>query len=189
MAADKRAIDLGKIKRYIKNRTAEFYLSTLQGEEKETFQSIINYLDNVRLAKDLTPQYDEKEVERVKNLLTNFSPTKEQYNIINAINKRKRDENTKLKRTKTKVQRPSIPEKSTFEKISDAFWMMKTSMDEEGKTLTSKELEVIKKNMLLFTNFIDSTLNERVKFEIQQAQKQAEEIKARIERLNSKIRL
>jgi hypothetical protein len=61
-------------------------------------------------------------------------------------------------------------------------------MEEEGKLLTSKEIEVVKKNMLILTNFIDTTLQERFKYEIQQALKQAEEIKIRIEKLNSKIR-
>jgi hypothetical protein len=192
MAADKKAIDFGKIKRYIKNRTAEFYIDTLQGSEKDKFKSIINYINNVRRTKDLSDHYDIDEIERIKNKLTEFSPTREQQQVIDAINRQKREDNIKIKKSRTKrkviVATPAVSEKSTYEKVGDAFYCLKNLLEEEGKLLTSREIEVVKKNMLLLTNFIDATLQERFKFEIQQALKQAEEIKMRIEKLNSKIR-
>jgi hypothetical protein len=192
MAADKKAIDFGKIKRYIKNRTAEFYLETLQDSEKDKFKSIINYINNVRRTKDLSDHYDTDEIERIKNKLTEFSPTREQQQVIDAINRQKREDNIKIKKSRTKrnviVTSPAVSEKSTYEKVADAFYCLKNLLEEEGKLLTSREIEVVKKNMLLLTNFIDATLQERFKFEIQQALKQAEEIKMRIEKLNSKIR-
>ncbi|MDR0538763.1 MAG: hypothetical protein LBH04_12090 [Tannerellaceae bacterium] len=191
MAADKRAVDFGKIKRYIRNRTAEFYADSLTGSEKEEFKSIIVYLDNVRRAKDLMPQYDMNEIERIKNLMTNFSPTREQFHIIQTINRQKREDNNRIRKVRKKLTPPTQPEqtKSTYEKISSVFWEMKTLMEEEWKNLSAKELEVVKKNVILFTKFIDTTIQERVKFEILQAQKQAEEIKAQIERLSSKIKV
>ncbi|MDR1557529.1 MAG: hypothetical protein LBS88_10955 [Tannerellaceae bacterium] len=194
MAADKKAIDFGKIKRYIKNRTAEFYIETLQGADKDEFKSIINYINNVRRTKDLSDNYGVKEIESIKNKLTEFSPTRGQQQLIDAINRQKREDNIKIKKSRTKrkvpapASPPAVPEKSTYEKVSVAFWNLKTLMEEEGKLLTSKEIEVVKKNMLILTNFIDTTLQERFKFEIQQALRQAEEIKMRIEKLNSKIR-
>jgi hypothetical protein len=192
MAADKKAIDFGKIKRYIKNRTAEFYIDTLQGKEKDEFKSIINYINNVRRTKDLSDNYGVSELENIKNKLTEFSPTREQQQVIDSINKQKREDNIKIKKSRTKrkvlTPAPASSERSTFEKVSNVFWDLKTLMEEEGKLLTSREIEVVKKNMLLLTNFIDATLQERFKFEIQQALKQAEEIKVRIEKLNSKIR-
>ncbi|MDR0681177.1 MAG: hypothetical protein LBG15_04910, partial [Dysgonamonadaceae bacterium] len=118
MAADKKAIDFGKIKRYIKNRTSEFYIDTLQGVDKEEFKSIINYIDNVRRTKDLSDNYGVKEIESIKNRLTEFSPTREQQQVIDAINRQKREDNIKIKksRTKRKVLTPSppsvVPEKS-----------------------------------------------------------------------------
>ncbi|MDR1919528.1 MAG: hypothetical protein LBQ65_07785 [Tannerellaceae bacterium] len=195
MAADKKAIDFGKIKRYIKNRTAEFYIDTLQGEEKDEFKSIINYINNVRRTKDLSDNYGVSEIEQIKNKLTEFSPTREQQQVIDSINKQKREDNIKIKKTRTKrkvvvvapAPAPST-EQSTYVKVSNAFWDLKTLLEEEGKLLTSREIEVVKKNMVLLTNFIDATLQERFKFEIQQALKQAEEIKMRIEKLNSKIK-
>jgi hypothetical protein len=191
MAADKKAIDFGKIKRYIKNRTAEFYLETLKGQEKEEFKSIINYINNVRRTRDLSDNYDIKELERIKNKLTDFSPTNEQQHIIDSINRQKKEDNVKLKksRVKRKVMIPNVShEKPTYEKVSNVFWDLKTLLEEEGKLLTSKEIEVVKKNMIILTNFIDATLQERFKFEIQQALKQAEEIKMKIEKLNNKIK-
>ncbi|MDR1938014.1 MAG: hypothetical protein LBQ73_05905 [Tannerellaceae bacterium] len=194
MAADKKAIDFGKIKRYIKNRTAEFYIETLQGQEKDDFKSIINYINNVRRTKDLSDNYGVSEIERIKNKLTEFSPTREQQQLIDSINKQKREDNIKIKKSRTKRKvvvvspPPAVSEKSTYEKVSNAFWDLKTLLEEEGKLLTSREIEVVKKNMVLLTNFIDATLQERFKFEIQQALRQAEEIKMRIEKLNSKIK-
>ncbi|MDR2497264.1 MAG: hypothetical protein LBD21_09085 [Tannerellaceae bacterium] len=191
MAAYKKAIDFGKIKRYIKNRTAEFYINSLSGDERIQFKSIINYLDNVRRTRDLTADYNDSEIERIKNKLTDFSPTKDQQRIINGINRQTKDENTKQRKSREKKKVvPSVPQsdKSTYEKVSVAFWDLKTLLEEEGKLLTSKELEVVKKNMIILTNFIDATLQERFKFEIQQALKQAEEIKVKIERLHSKIK-
>jgi hypothetical protein len=190
MAADKKAIDLGKIKRYIKNRTAEFFVETLEASDRDKFKEILNYLNNIRKTKDLAPEFDTAEIERIKAVLTNFSPTNEQYKIINAINKQKRNENVKTRKTRKKPVQKAAPvvEKTVFEKISLAFWDMKTFLEEEGKTLSAKELELIRKNMILLTNYVDQLHQERVKIEIQQAQKQAEEIKARIERLNSKIK-
>ncbi|MDR2810541.1 MAG: hypothetical protein LBB84_08335 [Tannerellaceae bacterium] len=194
MAADKKAIDFGKIKRYIKNRTAEFYIDTLYGSEKEEFKSVIKYINNVRRTKDLSSDYEGEEIERIKNKLTEFSPTREQQEVIDTINRQKREDNIKVKKSRTKRKAP-IPTPppttsgiSTYEKVSNAFWSLKTLLEEEGKLLTSREIEVVKKNMVLLTNSIDATLQERFKFEIQQALKQAEEIKMRIEKLNSKIR-
>ncbi|MDR2389523.1 MAG: hypothetical protein LBD89_07045 [Tannerellaceae bacterium] len=193
MAADKKAIDFGKIKRYIKNRTAEFYIETLQGSDKDEFKSIIKYINNVRRTRDLSAEYGVEEIEKIKNKLTDFSPTREQQEIIDSINKQKREDNIKVKksRTKRKIILPTPPPVSdvpTYEKVSNAFWNLKTLLEEEGKLLTSREIEVVKKNMVLLTNSIDTTLQERFKFEIQQALKQAEEIKMRIEKLNSKIK-
>jgi hypothetical protein len=193
MAAYKKAIDFGKIKRYIKNRTAEFYINSLSVEEKIQFKSIVNYIDNVRRTKDLTADYDDAEIERIKNKLTDFSPTKEQQRLINAVNRQTKEENTKQRKSREKkkvVPPPATPQsdKTTYEKVSVSFWDLKTLLEEEGKLLTSKELEVVKKNMIILTNYIDSTLQERFKFEIQQALKQAEEIKMKIERLHSKIK-
>lgn len=195
MAADKKAIDFGKIKRYISNRTAEFYIGTLHGDERDEFKSVIDYIDNVRRTKDLSANYGVRELESIKNRLTEFSPTRAQQQIINSINKQRREENIKIKKTRAK-RKPPVPvapepepqKKSTFEKVSDAFWVLKTLMEEEGKLLRSREIEVVKKNMLLLTKFIDATLQERFKFEIQQAIEQAEEIKMQIEKLNSKIK-
>jgi hypothetical protein len=194
MAADKKAIDFGKIKRYIKNRTAEFYIETLQDTEKDEFKSIIKYINNVRRTKDLSDNYGVEEIERIKNKLTEFSPTREQQEIIDAINRQKREENIKIKKSRTKRKvliptTPAVSEVSTYEKVSNAFWNLKTLLEEEGKLLTSREIEVVKKNMVLLTNSIDATLQERFKFEIQQALRQAEEIKMKIEKLNSKIKL
>ncbi|MDR1258974.1 MAG: hypothetical protein LBK65_06840 [Tannerellaceae bacterium] len=192
MAADKKAIDFGKIKRYIKNRTAEFYIDSLPGTEKDEFKSIINYINNVRRTKDLSDNYGVNEIEQIKNKLTDFSPTRDQQQVIDSINRQKKEDNIKLKKSRTK--RPPViisnttSERSTYEKVSDAFWNLKNLIEEEGKLLTSREIEVVKKNMLLLTNFIDATLQERFKFEIQQALRQAEEIKMRIEKLNSKIK-
>ncbi|MDR1344690.1 MAG: hypothetical protein LBJ39_04985 [Tannerellaceae bacterium] len=192
MAADKKAIDFGKIKRYIKNRTAEFYIDSLKGDEKDEFKLIINYINNVRRTKDLSDNYGVNEVEQIKNKLTDFSPTREQQQLIDVINRQKKEDNVKIKksRTKRKVVLPetTTSDRSTYEKVSDAFWNLKNLIEEEGKLLTSREIEVVKKNMLLLTNFIDATLQERFKFEIQQALRQAEEIKIKIEKLNSKIR-
>ena len=191
MAAYKKAIDFGKIKRYIKNRTAEFYINSLSGEERIQFKSIINYIDNVRRTKDLSAEYDDAEIERIKNKLTDFSPTKEQQRLISAVNRQTKDENTKQRKSleKKKVVPPAPQsDKTTYEKVSVAFWDLKTLLEDEGKQLTSKELEVIKKNMIILTNFIDATLQERFKFEIQHALKQAEEIKMKIERLHIKIK-
>ncbi|MDR1645047.1 MAG: hypothetical protein LBS05_04385 [Tannerellaceae bacterium] len=192
MAADKKAIDFGKIKRYIKNRTAEFYIDTLKGKEKDEFKSIINYINNVRRTKDLSKEYGVEEVEQIKNKLTDFSPTREQQEVIDTINKQKREDNVRIKKSRTKrkviTTPPATSDKSTYERVADAFYTLKTLLEEEGTMLTSREIEVVKKNMLLLTNFIDATLQERFKFEIQQAIKQAEEIKMRIEKLNSKIR-
>jgi hypothetical protein len=192
MAADKKAIDFGKIKRYIKNRTSEFYIETLSGSDKEEFKSIINYINNVRRTKDLSVSYDTAEIERIKNRLTDFSPTREQQQAIDFINRQKKEDNIRLKKSRTKrkvTPLPTTTAKPTYEKVSNAFWDLKTLLEEEGKLLTSKEIEVVKKNMIILTNFIDTTLQERFKYEIQQALKQAEEIKMRIEKLNSKIKL
>ncbi|MDR1201594.1 MAG: hypothetical protein LBL58_08200 [Tannerellaceae bacterium] len=193
MAADKRAIDFGKIKRYISNRTAEFYIETLEGEEKESFKSIIKYLDNTRRTKDLTKQYDVLELERIKNKLNNFSSTREQQSIINAINRERKEENTRIK--KSRVKRKATPpppvavvERTPYEKVSAAFWNLKTIIEEDGKFLGSKEIEVVKKNLIILANNSDVILQERIKFEIQQAYKQAEEIKQQIEKLNTKIK-
>jgi hypothetical protein len=191
MAADKKAIDFGKIKRYIKNRTSEFYIETLSGSDKEEFKSTINYINNVRKTRDLSESYDIATIERIKNRLTDFSPTREQQQVIDSINHLKKEDNIRLKksRTKRKVTLPPITTaKPTYEKVSNAFWDLKTLLEEEGKLLTSKEIEVVKKNMVILTNFIDMTLQERFKYEIQLAHKQAEEIKMRIEKLNSKIK-
>ena len=192
MAADKKAIDFGKIKRYIKNRTAEFYIETLQDQEQEEFKSIIKYINNVRRTKDLSADYGGEEIERIKNKLTDFSPTREQQEVIDSIKKQKMEDNIKVKKSRIKrqtiVAAPPVSEISTYEKVSNAFWSLKTLLEEEGKLLTSREIEVVKKNMVLLTNSIDTTLQERFKFEIQQALKQAEEIKMRIEKLNSKIK-
>ncbi|MDR1499868.1 MAG: hypothetical protein LBI58_02700 [Tannerellaceae bacterium] len=192
MAADKKAIDLGKIKRYIKNRTAEFYMNSLPEEERNEFKSTIDYLDNIRRTKDLSDAYQGSEIERIKNRLTDFSPTRAQQKLIDSINKQKREDNIKIKKSRAKKP-PAAPagpssDKPTYEKVTDAFWALKTLIEEEGRLLTSREIEVVKKNMLLLTNFIDATLQERFKFEIQQALRQAEEIKVRIEKLNSKIK-
>jgi hypothetical protein len=192
MAADKKAIDFGKIKRYIKNRTAEFYIETLQDSEKEEFKSVIKYINNVRRTKDLSADYGMEEIERIKNKLTDFSPTREQQEVIDSINKQKREDNIRVKKSRVKrkiiTPTPPVSEVPTYEKVSNAFWNLKTLLEEEGKLLTSREIEVVKKNMVLLTNSIDTTLQERFKFEIQQALRQAEEIKMRIEKLNSKIK-
>lgn len=190
MAADKKAIDFGKIKRYISNRTAEFYIETLEGEEKESFKAIIKYLDNTRRTKDLTEQYDVQELERIKNKLNDFSPTREQQAAINAINRERKEENIKIKksRVKRKVVPPTTVEKTPYEKVSKAFWNLKTIIEEDGKQLSSKETEVVKKNLIILANYTDTVLQERIKFEIQQAYKQAEEIKQQIEKLNTKIK-
>ncbi|GHV47442.1 hypothetical protein FACS1894181_00890 [Bacteroidia bacterium] len=192
MAADKKAIDFGKIKRYIKNKTAEFYISTLEGLEKDEFKSIMNYINNVRKTKDLSPRYDMAEIERIKNKLTNFSPTNEQKDVIDSINRQKKEDNTKWRKSRDK-KKPLLPPAPvsnipTYEKVSNIFWDLKTLLEEEGRLLTSKEIEVVKKNMVILTNFVDATLQERFKFEIQQALKQAEEIKVKIDRLHSKIK-
>jgi hypothetical protein len=79
-------------------------------------------------------------------------------------------------------------EKTTYQKVSEAFWALKTILENEGKLLTSREIEVVKKNLVLLTSFVDATLQERFKFEIQQAMKQAEEIKTRIDRLNTRMK-
>jgi hypothetical protein len=190
MAADKKAIDFGKIKRYIKNRTAEFYINSLTGEEKEAFQSEINYLDNVIKTKHLSEKYDMKELERIKNKLIRFAPTREQQKQINAINRTTREENSRIRKIKTCriAEKQIVPEKTTFEKISKTFGTLKNLLEQEGGVLTSKEIEVIKKNLILLAKRTDVTLQERVKQEIQLAYQQAEEIKSRIERLNSKIK-
>jgi hypothetical protein len=190
MAADKRAIDFGKIKRYISNRTAEFYIETLEGEEKENFKSIIKYIDNTRRTKDLTKQYDIQELERIKNKLNDFSPTREQQSFINAINRERREENNRIKksRVKRKVIPPPAVGLTPYEKVSKAFWNLKTTIEEDGKFLGSKEIEVVKKNLIILANNTDIILQERIKFEIQQAYKQAEEIKQQIEKLNTKIK-
>ncbi|MDR0748139.1 MAG: hypothetical protein LBF62_01035 [Tannerellaceae bacterium] len=190
MAADKKAIDFGKIKRYISNRTAEFYIETLEGEEKESFKSVIKYIDNTRRTKDLTRQYDVKELERIKNKLNDFSPTREQQSLINAINRERKEENNRIKksRVKRKVIPPPVVERTPYEKVSKAFWNLKTILEEDGKFLGSKEIEVVKKNLIILANNTDVILQERIKFEIQQAYKQAEEIKQQIEKLNTKIK-
>jgi hypothetical protein len=190
MAADKRAIDFGKIKRYISNRTAEFYIETLEGEEKESFKSIIKYIDNTRRTKDLTKQYDVRELERIKNKLNDFSPTREQQSLINAINRERKEENNRIKksRVKRKVTPSPTVERTPYEKVSKAFWNLKTIIEEDGKFLGSKEIEVVKKNLIILANNTDVILQERIKFEIQQAYKQAEEIKQKIEKLNTKIK-
>jgi hypothetical protein len=191
MAADKKAIDFGKIKRYIKNRTSEFYIETLSGSDKEDFKSIINYINNVRKTRDLAESYDGSTIEQIKNRLTEYSPTREQQEIIDSINHQKKEDNIRIKKSRTKrkvTPPPSTTTKPTYEKVSNAFWDLKTLLEEEGKLLTSKEIEVVKKNMVILTNFIDTTLQERFKYEIQLALKQAEEIKMRIEKLNSKIK-
>ncbi|MDH6305822.1 ribosome-binding ATPase YchF (GTP1/OBG family) [Parabacteroides sp. PF5-5] len=189
MAADKKAIDFGKIKRYIKNKTAEFYIDTLEGEEKEEFKSSIKYLNNIRRTKDLSPQYDIPELERIKNKLNDFSPTREQEIIIREINKEKKEDNLRVKKARVKRKVTSTePEKSTYEKVSKAFWALKTHLEEEGKMLTSKEIEIVKKNLIILTNYTDTVLQERFKIEIQLAIKQADEIKQRIEKLNIKIK-
>ncbi|GHT29840.1 hypothetical protein AGMMS49574_07740 [Bacteroidia bacterium] len=191
MAADKKAIDFGKIKRYIKNRTSEFYIETLSGSDKEDFKLTINYINNVRKTRDLAESYDVDTIEQIKNRLTEYSPTREQQQIIDSINRQKKEDNIRLKKSRTKrkvTPPPSTTTKPTYEKVSNAFWDLKTLLEEEGKLLTSKEIEVVKKNMVILTNFIDTTLQERFKYEIQLALKQAEEIKMRIEKLNSKIK-
>jgi hypothetical protein len=190
MAADKRAIDFGKIKRYISNRTAEFYIETLEGEEKENFKSIIKYLDNTRRTKDLTRQYDVQELERIKNKLNDFSPTREQQSFINAINRERKEENTRIKksRVKRKVTPPPLIERTPYEKVSKAFWGLKTTIDEDGKLLGSKEIEVVRKNLIVLANNTDAILQERIKYEIQQAYIQAEALKQQIEKLNTKIK-
>jgi hypothetical protein len=191
MAADKRAIDFGKIKRYISNRTAEFYIETLEGGEKENFKSVIKYIDNTRRTKDLTRQYDVQELERIKNKLNDFSPTREQQALINAINRERKEENTRIKksRVKRKVIPPPPPvERTPYEKVSKAFWNLKTSIDEDGKLLGSKEIEVVRKNLIILANNTDAILQERIKFEIQQAYIQAEALKQQIEKLNTKIK-
>jgi len=190
MAADKRAIDFGKIKRYISNRTAEFYIETLEGEEKEDFKAIIKYIDNTRRTKDLTPQYDVPELERIKKKLNDFSPTREQQAIIGSINRERKEENIRIKKTrvKRKVVLPQTVERTPYEKVSKAFWNLKTVMEEDGKFLNSKEIEVVKKNLIILANNTDAILQNRIKFEIQQAYKQAEEIKQKIEKLNTKIK-
>lgn len=190
MAADKRAIDFGKIKRYIKNRTAEFYIESISGEEKDEFKSIINYLDNVTKTKHLSEKYDVKELERIKNRLNDFAPTREQQKIIHSINRSTRDDNLRVKKIKQKRQaeKKVVVEKSTYEKISKTFWTLKTLLEEEGKLLTSKEIETVKKNLILLAKHTDITLQERIKYEIQLAYKQAEELKSQIEKLNNKIK-
>ncbi|MDR1402966.1 MAG: hypothetical protein LBJ60_04600 [Tannerellaceae bacterium] len=192
MAADKKAIDFGKIKRYISNRTAEFYIETLEGEEKENFKSVIKYIDNTRRTKDLTKQYDVQELERIKNKLNNFSPTREQQSVINAINRERKEENTKIKKSRIKRKiappSPTVIERTPYEKVSKAFWDLKTIVEEDGKLLGSKEIEVVRKNLIILANHTDIILQERVKFEIQQAYRQAEEIKQQIEKLNTKIK-
>ncbi len=190
MAADKRAIDFGKIKRYIKNRTAEFYITTLTGSEKDEFESTINYLDNITKTKHLSEKYNVEELERIKNKLNDFAPTKDQLKIIKAINKSTRDDNTKLKKYKLKRQaeKNTVIEKNTYEKISQAFRALKKLIEEEGKFLNSKEIEIIKKNLIFLAKHTDITLQERVKYEIQLAYKQAEELKSEIEKLNNKIK-
>ncbi|GEM_PF-3219293 len=190
MAADKRAIDFGKIKRYISNRTAEFYIETLTGPEKDEFKSIIEYIDNVTKTKYLSEEYDVNKIETIKNKLNDFAPTRQQLAIISAINKEKKEENIKVRKARSKRKPPQQPasEKKPFEKISKAFWDLKTFIEEEGKQLTSKEIEVIKKNLMILTNYTDTVLQERFKFEIQQALRQAEEIKTKIERLNTRIK-
>ncbi len=190
MAADKRAIDFGKIKRYISNRTAEFYIQSLSGSEKEEFESIIKYLNNIRRTKDLNEQYDIKELERIKNKLNDFSPNREQKAAIDAINQEKKEDNLKLKkiRAKKKAESQTVTEKTPYEKVSKAFWRLKTFLEQEGKLLTSKEIEVVKKNLIILTNHTDVIMQERFKYEIQLARKQAEEIKLQIEKLNSKIK-
>jgi hypothetical protein len=190
MAADKKAIDFGKIKRYISNRTAEFYIESLSGEERTEFESIIKYIDNTRRTKDLSEKYDIRELERIKNKLNDFSPTKEQQKLISVVNKERKEENIRIRksRVKRKVMTPPATDKPPYEKVSKAFWNLKTIIEEEGKLLTSKELEVVKKNLLILTNHTEIILQERIKFEIQQAYKQAEEIKQKIEKLNTKIK-
>jgi hypothetical protein len=191
MAADKKAIDFGKIKRYIKNRTAEFYLESLDAEDKESFQSQIEYLNNVRRTKDLAEEYTGEEIERIKNCLTEFSPTTKQKKLIDAVNRQKRDENTKFRRARAKRREDAVrnvDNRKPYEKVSEAFVVLKDLLEKDGKLLTSKEIEVVKKNLVILTHFVDATLQERFKFEIQQARRQAEEIKSRIDRLNSKIK-
>jgi hypothetical protein len=191
MAADKKAIDFGKIKRYIKNRTAEFYMESLQGEEKSIFQSRIEYLNNVRKTKDLSDEYTAQEIERIKDCLTAYSPTTKQKKMIDDVNHHRRDENIKSKRAREKRKEAALQasdNRKPYEKVSAAFIALKDHLEAEGQMMTSKEIEVFKKNLMILTNFVDSTLQERVKFEIQQARKQAEELKMRIDRLNSKIK-
>jgi len=191
MAADKRAIDFGKIKRYIKNRTAEFYIDSLSGEEKENFKSIINYLDNVTKTKYLSENYNTQEIEQIKDKLNNFAPTREQQKAIITINKSVRDGNTKAKKIKAKRQAEKVVvvvEKTTFEKISKTFWALKTLIEQEGMLLSSKEIETIKKNLLILAKHTDTMLQERIKLEIQHAYKQAEKIKTQIEKLNNKVK-
>jgi len=192
MAADKKAIDFGKIKRYIKNRTTEFYIETLKGQDKDEFKSTINYLNNVRRTKDLSDDYDMVEVERIKNRLTAFSPTREQQQVIDSINRQKKEDNIRLKKSRVKrklpLPTPKLSEKPTFDKVSIAFWDLKTVLDQEYTQLSSKEIEEIKKNMIRLTNAIDGMLQERFKVEIQQALRQAEEIKTQIDKLSSKIK-
>ncbi|MDR1161610.1 MAG: hypothetical protein LBK45_04635 [Tannerellaceae bacterium] len=191
MAADKRAIDFGKIKRYISNRTAEFYIETLEGEEKESFRSIIKYIDNTRRTKDLTRQYDVRELERIKNKLNDFSPTREQQSFINAINRERKEENNRVKKSRVKrkvTPPPPVIERTPYEKVSKAFWNLKTIIEEDGKSLGSKEIEVVKKNLIILANNTEVILQKRIKFEIEQAYKQAEELKQQIEKLNTKIK-
>jgi hypothetical protein len=190
MAADKRAIDFGKIKRYIKNRTAEFYIKSIDGAERSEFESKINYLDNVTKTKHLSKEYTVQELEKIKNKLNYYAPTKDQLKQIKAVNKSTRDENTRIKQYKLKrsAEKRVVTAKNPYESISHAFRALKNLLEEHGKLLTSKEIEIVKKNLIYLAKQTDTTLQERIKYEIQLAYKQAEELKSEIEKLNSKIK-
>lgn len=190
MAADKRAIDFGKIKRYIKNKTAEFYIESLSGEEKEQFKSVIKYLDNVTKTKHLSEEYDTRKIEEIKDKLNGFAPTKEQLKSISSVNRNVRDGNTRARKIKAKklADKVVVVEKPPFEKISKSFWALKTLIEQEGMQLSSKEIETVKKNLLILAKHTDTMMQERIKMEIQQAYKQAEEIKSQIEKLNNKMK-
>ncbi|MDR2496547.1 MAG: hypothetical protein LBD21_05420 [Tannerellaceae bacterium] len=143
MAANKKAIDFGKIKRYIKNRTAEFYINSLQGDLRADFRSKILYLDNVQRTKDLSPNYDESVIEKIKKKLTNFSPTREQKRIINSINRQTKDDNARLRKSRENRKASGerqLPDERTLLAVDSLIRVIEGL----GVSLTSQNREALK---------------------------------------------
>ena len=161
MAANRKAINFGKIKRYIKNRTAEFYIGTLYGKEKTAFKSKIHYINNVQRTKDLLPAYDEAEIESIKKLLTDFSPTREQKCAINSINRQTKEDNAKQRdaRINKSAAMEELNDDQPDEDVSIALDRLIGMIENTGVNLAPHDQEKIKYDESIRTLFRKIKIN------------------------------